>query len=776
MKPPNPPPLGSKYIRAVQAGGLLILLFSITDVALHPPGWAWLALTVLVAFTGSYALRIPGVVVRLSVSEPIVFLATLLFGPTPGTLTAAVDALVMSLRLPARLRTPHRILFNVGALAISLLPSALLYFGLAGLSIRNPTYETLGNFVAPLYVFAICVFLINSVLVALAVSAERGVSAFAVWRHQFLWLSASYLSSAAIAAILVVLTNSVDITLAGLLAPLVVVSFLAVRTTLGRLDDTNKHLSEVNTLYLSTIETLAMAIDAKDQVTHGHIRRVQRYAVALAKALGVSDERQIRAIEAAALLHDMGKLAIPEFILNKPGRLTAREFSVMKTHAAVGADLLSSIQFPYPVVPIVRHHHENWDGSGYPDGLKGADIPIGARILSVVDCYDALTSDRPYRPAMSADDAVEILAQRRGRMYDPLVVDAFIREHVALSAEVDVPDLQAIILAHHGDTGGHEGVNSDTSFHAPPIESLRLLANLSPYPGGPAAQVASKQLVESLRSVANFDSAAIFGLDAHSSDLRVLHADGSAAQELIGLRLPIGERLSGWVAAHKTAVWNSDAALDFAAAATSTRPTLASSVPLCVSESLVGVLTLYGHSDQEISVTGRRSLESLVPAVAHSISQALRRPGNAIDCSDPSTMAAALAALDVLVSHEGRSTGQSPSALLAISIESSVHDSTSSQLLNIGVSELAQALSPGMSTNRCVLAFSSGHLLLCALDDATIDALLLEVDDARKALAVLGLAVAAVAIKSPLELQNRVRQILTPTQPRPSGVRPARIH
>ena len=133
-----------------------------------------------------------------------------------------------------------------------------------------------------------------------------------------------------------------------------------------------------------------MAIDAKDQVTHGHIRRVQRYAVGLARALGISDDRQLRAIEAAALLHDMGKLAIPEFILNKPGKLTASEFAVMKTHAALGADILSSIEFPYPVVPIVRYHHENWDGSGYPEGIRGADIPIGARILSVVDCYDAL--------------------------------------------------------------------------------------------------------------------------------------------------------------------------------------------------------------------------------------------------------------------------------------------------------------------------------------------------------------------------------------------------
>ena len=402
--------LGAFYLRAVPSVGAAILLWSVAEVLLHPPRVPWLILTALTALTSAYTIKIPGLVVRLSVSEPLVFLSTLLYGPEAGALTAAVDALVMSLRLSPRLRTAHRILFNVGGLAICLWPSAHLYFFLSGLDHRLPVYGPLDTFVGPLYVFAACVFLSNSWLVAIAHAIERGVPALSIWVNQFLWLSASYLASAAIAAILVVLTSTVDLALVGLLLPLVIVSFLVVKTTLGRLDDANKHLSEVNTLYLSTIETLAMAIDAKDQVTHGHIRRVQRYAVGLARSLGIRDDRQLRAIEAAALLHDMGKLAIPEFILNKPGKLTSSEFAVMKTHAAVGADILSSIHFPYPVVPIVRHHHENWDGSGYPEGLRGADIPIGARILSVVDCYDALTSDRPYRPAMSADQAIDILS------------------------------------------------------------------------------------------------------------------------------------------------------------------------------------------------------------------------------------------------------------------------------------------------------------------------------------------------------------------------------
>ena len=154
-------------------------------------------------------------------------------------------------------------------------------------------------------------------------------------------------------------------------------------------------------------------------------------------AIGIKNEIQLKAIQAAAVLHDTGKIAIPEAILNKPGPLTIDEFEVMKQHAAMGADIISSVNFPYPVEPIVRYHHENWDGSGYPEGLIGTDIPIGARILSVVDCFDALTSDRPYRKQLSDREAIEILLARRGKMYDPLVVDTFLRVHRQLAPSAE---------------------------------------------------------------------------------------------------------------------------------------------------------------------------------------------------------------------------------------------------------------------------------------------------------------------------------------------------
>jgi putative nucleotidyltransferase with HDIG domain len=178
---------------------------------------------------------------------------------------------------------------------------------------------------------------------------------------------------------------------------------------------------------LPMIEALARALAARDGSTHAHARRVQRYAVVLAGEISIAEDRTLAAIDAAALLHDIGKLGIPDRLLDKPGPLTPDEYDHVKLHAIIGADILSAVAFPGPLAVIVRHHHENWDGTGYPDGLRGNAIPIGARVLSVVDCYDALTSDRPYRRALSHGSAVAMIHERSGTMYDPEIVSAFLR-------------------------------------------------------------------------------------------------------------------------------------------------------------------------------------------------------------------------------------------------------------------------------------------------------------------------------------------------------------
>jgi len=765
---------GKAYLTAIPLTGVVLLGWSLSEVSANPPPPGWLILTGLTALTGAYTAKIPGSVVRLSVSEPIVFLATLLYGPSAGTLTAAVDALVMSLRLGPKVRTPHRIFFNVGALAITVFPSAVLYFRLAGLDTRAPQYGALDTFVGPLYLFAISVFFFNSWLIAIALAVERAVSPLGIWLKQFLWLAANYLASASIAAILVVFTQAIDLALVALLLPLVVVSFLAFRTTLGRLDDANQHLLEVNRLHFSTIETLAMAIDAKDQVTHGHIRRVQRYAVGLARALGIADDRQLRAIEAAALLHDMGKLAIPEFILNKPGKLTASEFSVMKTHAALGADILSSIEFPYPVVPIVRYHHENWDGSGYPEGIRGADIPIGARILSVVDCYDALTSDRPYRPAMTADQAIEILSQRRGKMYDPLVVDAFVKTHGALCSEVGADDIPVALLSNQTEATTTTASDESAAAQAAPIEALRLLACLSPYPSAPPLSAVCLQVIDRLRSIATFETAALFVVSENASDVEALFVAGAGALFLRTSRIPIGEQLTGWVVAHRTQVWNSDAALDLAISGSRTKLTIGSSMPLVVEEATIGALTLYGQQGQDVTIEQRRSLESLLPTISASLNDALHRPSIAIDCRQQHIRDAALAAMDSYLSHNRQQAALSGGSVLTVSVDALTADAPRAQLsIDSAIRGIATLLSPRNADNRCVLRLGPSQLLVCALDGASAEILEMEADAVRRARSMQAFTIETAPVRTPLELQDHVRRVTEATATaRPlSGVR-----
>ncbi len=187
------------------------------------------------------------------------------------------------------------------------------------------------------------------------------------------------------------------------------------------------------------IDALARTMTLRDGAMRAHADRVRRYAVELARAACVIDELTIQAIDVAALLHDIGKLGIPDRVLHKPAALTAEEYDLVKQHSVMGADLLSAIVFPGPLATIVRHHHENWDGSGYPEGLRGDAIPIGARVLSIADCYDALTSDRPYRRALPHHTAAAMIHEGRGTMYDPRLTDAFLRavqpQHAAAARE-----------------------------------------------------------------------------------------------------------------------------------------------------------------------------------------------------------------------------------------------------------------------------------------------------------------------------------------------------
>ncbi|MEO8074964.1 MAG: HD domain-containing phosphohydrolase [Acidobacteriota bacterium] len=626
-------PLRTKaYVTGIVIAGAAIVLQSFYDLGAHPIGWNWIILAILTLASGSATVRLPSLPATISVSETFVFTSVLLYGSAAGTLTVALDALVISFWSYRKGHPLYKIVFNVCALPLTIWVAAHLFFLFPSVSplVTTPRQDVVNitRLLGPLLVFTLAYFLLNSWIITFAISLERGLSPFRIWRDHFLWLSLNYFGGASVAVLLVSYTKDLDYSYLALIVPLLVVLYFTFSMSMGRVEDANKHLGQLNSLYMSTIETLAMAIDAKDQITHGHIRRVQSYAVALAREVGVTDVSLIRAVEAAALLHDMGKLAVPEYILNKPGPLTPAEFEKMKLHASVGADILSAIAFPYPVVPIVRHHHENWNGSGYPQGLSGTDIPIGARILSVVDCFDALTSDRPYRPRLADKDALRILLERRGSMYDPLVVDTFMRAYASIvpsSVTVDDnPSLMAITEAAHNQVSipakrPFDDITASTEEMLTLFDLARGLA--SPMPISSVGDVVFKHL----RRLVPCSLCVFFAYDTSSDDLVVNHSSGDHSALVSGLRIGLGQRLSGWVAANRQTIRNSDPILDLGEAARSItpRPRSCLSTPLIVEKELIGVITLYSPSTNAFSEEHQRVFEVVARQVSAIVKNAI---------------------------------------------------------------------------------------------------------------------------------------------------------
>jgi len=583
------------YLGVVIFAGMATIAHSAAVLIQSPPPRGWMVLAVLTLVTGSLTIRIPTISARISVTEVFVFAAVLWFGPAVATFIVVLEALIGTLWLKGRSRTPIRALFNVSAGASAIWTAAHVYVLVSPSGTPRPGVEQL---LLPVAVLAIAYFALNSFLIATAVGFEHGTSPIQVWRRNFLWLSLNHLVGASMAVMLVAYTPSIDFPTISAVLPLLVVTYLMFRMSLGRVDDAHRHVSQVNEMYLATIEALALAVDAKDQITHGHIRRVQVYTLELAKRLGVRDKGQLKAIETAALLHDMGKLAIPEHILNKPGKLTSAEFNKMKRHADIGADLLSSIKFPYPVVPIVRYHHENWDGKGYPSGIAGTDIPLGARILSVVDCFDALTSDRPYRPRLSAGEAFDILRQRRGSMYDPLVVDAFIAAYDELAPLATEAGLQARSLIGES-TFASEPASALNEIRANASEVSLLDQCAQQIAAAPTLSTAVDSALQALRQLTPITTCALYRYDANLDQVVCESAAGDPHNLLKGLIIRLGERVTGWCAANQKVAVNSDAYLDLTEMAGRFLPSLRSTlcVPLLHDERISGVFT--GYSTQE---------------------------------------------------------------------------------------------------------------------------------------------------------------------------------
>jgi diguanylate cyclase (GGDEF)-like protein/putative nucleotidyltransferase with HDIG domain len=402
-----------------------------------------------------------------------------------------------------------------------------------------------------------------------------------------------------------------------------------------------RHAEEMATIHMNTIESLAIAIDAKDQTTHGHVRRTQIYAVEMGKLFQLS-ESDLRALHAGALLHDIGKLAVPEYILNKPGKLTEAEFAKMKIHPTVGGDILKRVNFPYPVEDIVRYHHEKWDGSGYPKGLKGEQIPLIARIISVVDFYDATRCDRPYRKGMKREDSLALLNNMIGSAFDPKVVQKFVEHVVEFDKLIDSEDIQeqvdsAPAVDTQTSTKPDAGLASDIL--GTPVEAANAFRSISDaqrevFALHEIAQTIGSSLnlsdtvtlvANKLKSIVPFDSCVIFLVDERSGKAVAAHAVGEEAEMFSSRRITVGDGITGWVIANSRSMCNASPELDLVgvpdAVVKRFRGVLVS--PLLREDGAFGAIALYSQSRTSYTTEHVRLLESVCQHASSALNNAL---------------------------------------------------------------------------------------------------------------------------------------------------------
>jgi putative nucleotidyltransferase with HDIG domain len=427
------------YLWGVNVLGTASIVLSLITLVKSPISLAWLIPAGLAILSGLTVLRMRAVAASFSIGDTFSFAALFVYGPEAATVTVALDTLAISTRLKG---TPSRVIFNTAGPSLAMWCAGTLVFRAAGLPLPIESPGLAIVFLAAGAAVAIY-FVLNSGVVAAAVALHDRQSIWPVWQGHFAGLWTGPVAGGYVGALVALYTDKLGVAAWVAMLPIPLLLYQALRSALQRVDDELRHLIEMKRMYHATVEAFATAVDAKDHVTAGHTRRVQAYCAALAREFGIGDEPTLRALEAAALLHDVGKIGIPEHILNKPGKLTAEEYDVMKGHVAIGAGILSGIEFPFPVVPIVKSHHENWDGTGYPAGLRGEEIPLAARILTVVDCFDAVTSERPYRRALSTAEAFGILQARRGTMYDARVVERFIALQPQIAATIRQVDSAA---------------------------------------------------------------------------------------------------------------------------------------------------------------------------------------------------------------------------------------------------------------------------------------------------------------------------------------------
>lgn len=422
----------------------------------------------------------------------------------------------------------------------------------------------------------------------------------------------------AVSAILVCLPFShFGIEFGLVVAPIAILANIAYSIHTKRLDQKTRQISEASRVHLATVEALATAIDARDQVGLGHVQRTQIYAIGIGELLGLS-EAEINALRTGALLHDIGKLAVPDHILNKPEKLTGAELEKTKIHSLVGASILEKIDFDYPVVPTVKYHHESWDGTGYPEGLKGENIPLTARILAVADAYDTLRGARPYRPAIPRDLARQIIQDEAGTHFDPAIVRCFLKNLGRLEDQIDAHGLAYSAENEHG---GHNYVEQIKLANREVFTLYELAREFS---SSVNFQETLSLFTQKVGEFVPFTTCAVFLLDEKKKYASAVHVDGENSSDITGRRIKVGQGATGSALKTRDMVRNDNPDLDLSVFhIDSDQYSTMASVPLIANEELIGAVSIYSNQIEHYGEEHLRLLETIARIAAEAIDKSV---------------------------------------------------------------------------------------------------------------------------------------------------------
>ncbi len=610
-------PLATKlYIAFLTLCAVYVVYISPAYLLFRSPDISLAIYFALAVATARMTVKIPFSSVHISLNTAFIFVILMLYGLIPALIAETIAQFIQTV-FNVKRSTLFKIPFNIAGGVVSIFIAFIAF--ITAKSVFMVQTQSSASYVLPIIAMTLAYYFTNTMTISIAICLSEKLNLIKFWFKNFLPTGIGYISCASIATLLLIMDWQSGPLGFVVTIPLVALLYFTQKVYLAKEESARLHIKELEGVLLSTVQSLALTIDAKDPYTHGHVHRVRHLTVGLAKAMGITDEEQLKGLSLAALVHDIGKIAIPDAILKKPGKYTDQEFTVMKAHSILGAEMAKNLPLKFPVAKIVRHHHEKWNGRGYPDGLAGQEIPLESRIITVADVYDAIRSDRPYRPKMERSKVMEIMQHEKGITLDPNITAVFLDHIHEMEQGMEMVDSRIMDIV--------KATNLSPEMFIDPRmggDEKKAQREFKLYRGLSGVLLEDSELDDALKHVASSVSevipysALVIYLPDHTGMLLCpAIVDGLDAEFLSSNDMRVGTGVSGWAYQCQMPVVVPPPDQEFANVEKAAVPYLSClSLPLSVAQQPQGVMTLYSSSREAFGNDDLELLRKMSPVIA----------------------------------------------------------------------------------------------------------------------------------------------------------------